>query len=141
MKTKKLILDGNTLTLEKIEFFLNENPEIQLSSDSIRNINSSRKLVEKWVDEGEVIYGVTTGFGEFSNVNISKKDLRTLQENLILSHAVGTGEILHPKFVKIMMLLRINALARGFSGIKLSTLQLLINMMKYNIIPVVWQRY
>jgi len=137
MKTKKIILDGRSLTLEKIEFFLNENPEIQISIDAIKRINKSRKLVEKWVEEGEVIYGVTTGFGEFSNVNISKKDLRTLQENLILSHAVGTGENLPPKIVKIMMLLRVNALARGFSGIKLSTLQLLIKMMKYNIIPVV----
>jgi len=137
MKTNKLILDGKSLTLEKIEYFLNANPEIQISKDSIKKINESRKLVEKWVDEGEVIYGFTTGFGEFSNVNISKKDLRTLQENLILSHAVGTGENLPPKIVKIMMLLRVNALARGFSGIKLSTLQLLINMMKYNIIPIV----
>ena len=137
MKKNKLIIDGKSLTLEKIEFFLNDNPDIEISKEAVKKINKSRVLVEKWVDEGEVVYGVTTGFGEFSNVNVSKKDLRTLQENLILSHAVGCGENLPPKIVKIMMLLRVNALARGYSGIKLSTLQLLIKMMKHNIVPVV----
>ncbi len=137
MKKNKLIIDGKSLTLNDIEFFLNENPDIVISKDSVPKINKSRALVEKWVNEGEVVYGITTGFGEFSNVNVSKKDLKTLQENLILSHAVGCGENLPPKIVKIMMLLRVNALARGYSGIKLSTLQLLIKMMKHNIIPVV----
>ncbi len=137
MKKNKLIIDGQSLSLEKIEFFLNENPDIEISKESVARINKSRALVEKWVNEGEVIYGVTTGFGEFSNVNISKKNLRTLQENLILSHAVGCGENLPPKIVKIMMLLRVNALARGYSGIKLSTLRFIIKMMKHNIIPVV----
>ena len=125
MKKNKLIIDGKSLTLEIIEFFLSENPDIEISKKSVVKIIKSRTLVEKWVEEGEVIYGVTTGFGEFSNVNISKKDLQTLQENLILSHAAGCGKNLPPKIVKIMMLLRLNALARGYSGIKLSTLQLL----------------
>ena len=137
MKKNKLIINGKSLTLEKIEHFLNENPDIVISKESVTKINMSRTLVEKWVNEGEVVYGITTGFGEFSNVNISKKDLRTLQENLIFSHAFGCGENLPPKIVKIMMLLRLNALARGYSGIKLSTLQLLLKMMNHNIIPVV----
>lgn len=137
MATKKLMVDGASLTFEQIDFFLKENPEIIISPGSIKQINRARALVEKWVDKGEVIYGVTTGFGEFSNVNISKKDLKQLQENLILSHAVGCGENLPPVMVKIIMLLRLNALVRGYSGIRLSTLQLLIKMMKHNIIPVV----
>ncbi len=137
MATKKLIINGSSLTFEKIDFFLKENPEIVISSDSVKAILKSRALVEKWVNEGEVVYGVTTGFGEFANVNISKKDLKKLQENLILSHAVGCGENLPPHIVKLMMLLRVNALAKGYSGIRLSTLQLLIKMMKHNIIPVI----
>ncbi len=137
MKKNKLIINGQSLTLEKIEYFLNDNPDIVISNESVDKIKKSRALVEKWVEEGKVIYGVTTGFGEFSNINISKQDLRTLQENLILSHAIGCGKNLPTKIVKLMMLLRVNALARGYSGIKLSTLQLIIKMMKHNIIPVV----
>lgn len=137
MANKKLLIDGSSLTLEKVEFFLKENPEIVLTPASVKKIKRSRKQVDDWVSKGEVIYGVTTGFGEFANVNISRKDLKHLQENLILSHAVGCGENLPPMIVKIMMLLRVNALAKGYSGIRLSTLQLLIGMMKHNIIPVV----
>jgi histidine ammonia-lyase len=137
MKNNKLIIDGNSLTLDKIESFLKENPAIEISKESVEKIKKSRRLVEKWVNSGERIYGVTTGFGEFSNVKISKSDLKKLQENLILSHAVGCGENLPPMIVKIMMLLRLNALARGYSGVRLETLQLLIDMTKHNIIPVV----
>jgi histidine ammonia-lyase len=137
MANKKLVVDGSSLTLEKIESFLNENPTIVISKEAEKKINASRKLVEDWVNAGEVIYGVTTGFGEFANVNISKENIRQLQENLILSHAVGCGDFLPPFIVKIMMLLRLNALARGYSGVRLSTLQLIIEIMKKNIIPVI----
>jgi len=132
-----LKVDGNSLSLEKIEFFLKENPEVIITPDAIKKINKARNLIEKWIKEDKVIYGVTTGFGEFANVKISKEDLEKLQENLILSHAVGTGDYLPPFIVKIMMLLRVNALAKGHSGIRLSTLNLLIAMMNNNIIPVV----
>ncbi len=137
MTNKKLVVDGTSLTLDKIENFISQNLQVEISSKAKIKIKKSRTLIEKWVENNEVIYGVTTGFGEFSNVNISKKDILRLQENLILSHAVGCGENLPPLIVKIMMLLRLNALARGYSGIKLETLQLLINMINNNIIPVV----
>ena len=137
MASKKLILNGNSLSINKIEFFLHDNPSIVISKESKKKINDSRALVEKWIENGEIIYGVTTGFGEFANVNISRDNLRKLQENLILSHAVGCGEYLPPKIVKIMMLLRLNALVKGYSGIRISTLELLISMINNNIIPVV----
>ena len=137
MEPKKLILNGNSLTIDKIEYFLNNNPTVIISKESIKKINSSRKLVEDWIKKGEKVYGVTTGFGEFANVNISRENIRQLQENLILSHAAGCGENLPPKIVKIMMLLRLNALVKGYSGIRLSTLELLTEMMNNNIIPVV----
>ena len=137
MAPKKLILDGNSLTVDEIEFFLHHNPIVIISKESVKKINSSRKLVEDWIEKGEKVYGVTTGFGEFSNVNISKENLRQLQENLIFSHAAGCGENLPPKIVKIMMLLRLNALVKGYSGIRLSTLELLAGMINNNIIPVI----
>lgn len=137
MASKKLIIDGKSLTLDKIEYFLQENPSVVLSSDAKKNVIKARKLIDKWVDEGKVIYGVTTGFGEFANVSIPKKDIEKLQENLIISHSTGVGDPLPPFIVKIMMLLRVNALASGHSGIRLETLELLIAMINNNIIPVI----
>jgi histidine ammonia-lyase len=137
MANKNIIIDGNSLTIDKIEYFLRDNPTLVISKESIKKINKSRALVEEWIEKGEVIYGVTTGFGEFANINISRENLRQLQENLILSHAVGCGENLLPKIVKVMMLLRLNALVKGFSGIRLSTLELLKEMINSNIIPVI----
>lgn len=133
----KLVIDGNSLTLEKIDQFLNNEIKVELSSEAKRKINKSRAQVDEWVKSGETIYGVTTGFGAFSSVRISAKDIAKLQENLIISHSVGVGENLPPFIVKLMMLLRVNALAIGHSGIRLKTVQLLIDMMNKNIIPVI----
>ena len=91
MAHKKLTIDGKSLSLEKIEYFLNESPKILLSAESKKKVLKARKLIDKWVDEGKIIYGVTTGFGEFANVSISKKDIEKLQENLIVSHSTGVG--------------------------------------------------
>ncbi|MDP3831350.1 MAG: aromatic amino acid lyase, partial [Ignavibacteriaceae bacterium] len=99
-----LKLNGNSLSVEDIYSFIHQNKKIQIDKEAAKNINKSRTLVDKWVNEEKVIYGVTTGFGEFSNVSISKKDIEQLQENLIVSHAVGCGEPLPPFIVKIMML-------------------------------------
>lgn len=133
----KLILDGKSLTLDKIEKFINENQQVTLSGEAKKRINRSRALIERWIKEGKVIYGVTTGFGEFANVKISEADTEKLQRNLIISHCAGVGENLPPLIVKIMMLLRVNALAHGHSGIRLSTLEHLIGMINNNIIPVI----
>lgn len=137
MQSKNLKIDGQSLTLEQIEFFINENPIVSLTEAAKKQVNKARALVDKWVATDKVIYGVTTGFGEFANVKISHEKLEKLQENLIVSHSTGVGENLPPLIIKIMMLLRVNALARGHSGIRLSTLELLIEMINKNIIPVI----
>jgi histidine ammonia-lyase len=137
MTQTKLIIDGKSLTLNKIDFFLRENPVVELSAQSKKKVLAARKLVDEWVEKGETIYGVTTGFGGFSSVRIPKEDIARLQENLIISHTAGVGENLPPFIVKLMMLLRANALASGFSGIRLETLQLLLDMINNNIIPVI----
>jgi histidine ammonia-lyase len=137
MAQNKIAIDGESLTLDKIESFIKSNPKLEITKEAKKRINKSRALVDKWVNNNEVIYGVTTGFGEFANVNISKQNILELQENLIFSHAAGTGDYLPPVIVKIMMLLRLNALSRGYSGIRLSTLDLMIKMIENNIIPVI----
>ncbi|NMB82491.1 MAG: histidine ammonia-lyase [Ignavibacteria bacterium] len=133
----KLIVDGKSLTLDKIELFLEKNPIVELSSEAKKRVIKSRQLIDEWVEKGKTIYGVTTGFGGFSSVSIPAKDIEKLQENLIVSHTAGVGENLPPFIVKLMMLLRVNALASGYSGIRIETLQLLIDMINHNIIPVI----
>jgi histidine ammonia-lyase len=130
-------IDGKSLTLEKINFFLRNNTRIELSGESKRRVKKARKLIDEWVEKGETIYGVTTGFGGFSSVTIPVKDIEKLQENLIISHTAGVGDNLPPFIVKLMMLLRVNALASGYSGIRLETLQFLVDMINNNIIPVI----
>lgn len=137
MNNEILILDGNSLTLEQIDDFIKNNRKVDLAPDAKEKVLTARKLVDKWVEDDEVIYGVTTGFGEFANVKISKADNARLQKNLIMSHSVGVGKPLPPFIIKIMMLLRVNALSRGHSGIRLSTLELLISMINNNIIPYI----
>ncbi|GBD89674.1 histidine ammonia-lyase [bacterium BMS3Abin04] len=137
MKRKILYINGKSLTLKKIDFFLKENPVVKLTAEAEKKVKRARALIDKWVETDEIIYGVTTGFGEFANVKISNKNLAQLQKNLIVSHSAGVGKQLPPFIVKIMMLLRINALARGHSGIRLLTLELLINFINNDIIPVI----
>lgn len=137
MKTQVLKIDGASLTIETIGKFIESNCKIELTKQSEKKISLSRKLVDDWVKREEAVYGVTTGFGEFSNIKISNEDIEILQENLILSHSVGAGKYLPPFIVKIMMLLRVNALAKGYSGIKIETLKLLIKMINNNVIPAV----
>jgi histidine ammonia-lyase len=132
-----LKIDGKSLTLELIDRFIRENQKVVLSDNAVKRIKIGRKLIDKWVHSGEAVYGVTTGFGEFSNIRISENDTKKLQRNLIVSHSAGVGENLSPLIVKIMMLLRANALASGNSGIRLSTLEHLISMINCNILPVI----
>ncbi len=130
-------LDGNSLTIPQISAIAVDFAEVHLKPSSKRAIYASRKLIDDWVQHGESIYGVTTGFGEFSNVRIAPHDLAQLQENLIVSHAAGAGDPLAPEIVRAMMVLRINALAKGFSGIRLSTVETLMEMLNRNILPVI----
>ena len=88
----KLYIDGASLTLNDfIAAVYDKDAELILTEDSKAAINRSREVIDNWVENGEVIYGVTTGFGEFSNVSIPRHQIEILQENLIISHAAGIG--------------------------------------------------
>ena len=130
-------LDGNHLTLENIKDVCINNAKVELSEDAEKMVTSSRKIVDDIVENNKVIYGITTGFGKFADVTISKEDSKTLQKNLILSHACGTGKPLPKDVVRCVMLLRANALSKGYSGIRLSTLNTLIEMLNKGVHPVI----
>jgi histidine ammonia-lyase len=100
-------------------------------------LRATRRLIEKWVEEERTIYGVTTGFGALSDVVISKKDTRRLQENILMSHAAGVGEPLADEIVRASMALRVKDLARGHSGIRLETVEHLIALLNWGICPLI----
>lgn len=132
-----LQLDGQSLTVHQVaQLAFDPTIQIALAPDAIAQMNASRQVIEGWVEKGRVIYGVTTGFGEFANVVISRENLERLQENLIRSHAVGAGSPIELPVMRAMMALRINALAKGFSGVRVSTVMTLVEMLNNNIIPV-----
>lgn len=135
MNTVKI--DGNHLTLKELVEISRNHTKIELTEDAIQRMEKSRKLVDDYVDEGRVVYGITTGFGLFADVVISKDQTKLLQKNLILADCCSVGNPYPIEIVRAAMLLRINALAKGFSGIRLSTVQLLIDMLNSGIHPVV----
>lgn len=133
-----LHLDGNSLTIhDLVQASTNYDARIALTDSARSAILRSREVVDAWVAEHRVVYGITTGFGEFANVVIEPHELEDLQENLILSHSVGTGDFLPDYIVRAMMILRVNALAKGHSGIRLSTVQTLIAMFNAGIVPAI----
>src|SRR5262249_52082396 len=97
-------------------------------------------LVEKVAAGDEPAYGINTGFGTLADVRIDKKDLRQLQRNLLRSHAAGVGPPLPLSEARALLLLRANVLAKGLSGIRLSTLALAIDMLNREVVPVVPER-
>ena len=136
-----ILLDGNSLTIDDVaRVARGEEKDIRISEEAKAQIARSRALVDEWVERGEIIYGVTTGFGEFANVNIPHDELRQLQQNLLRSHSAGVGEPLPPEVVRAMLLLRANALAKGCSGIRLIAIEQLLKFLAADILPVIPSR-
>ncbi len=131
-------LDGESLTITDVaRIAYDTSVAVELAEEAVPAMRGSRDLVEEWVKNEKTIYGVTTGFGEFANVVISRDDLERLQVNLIRSHAVGAGDPMSPPLVRAMMALRVNALAKGFSGIRIETVRTLLDMLNRDVVPVV----
>lgn len=136
-KEKIVIVDGETLTVEDVVNVSRFNAKVELKESQIEKIKESRRYVEEALEKGQAIYGINTGFGKFSTVSISEEELDLLQKNLIYSDACGVGDAFDTEIVRAMMVLRINALAKGFSGIRLETLECLIEMLNKGVHPIV----
>lgn len=130
-------LDGNSLTLEQVAAVARHGARAVLTEEAKESIRRSRAIVEKNIEEKRVVYGLNTGFGKFVNVAISDEDLDRLQLNLILSDAVGVGDPFKTDVTRAIMLLRVNALAKGYSGIRLSTVETLLDMINRGVHPVI----
>jgi histidine ammonia-lyase len=132
-----ILLDGNSLTLEQVVQAARAGEKVELSSAGEAQILHSRAIVDRILEEERPVYGVSTGFGDFSTVFIEKEKRAQLQRNLILSHATGVGEPFPADVVRAAMLLRANSLAKGYSGIRLETVQLLLAMLNHGVVPVI----
>lgn len=137
MARQKLVIDDKDLTFDEIDFFLNANPQIEISAKSIRKIEASRKIVEGVIKAGKIVYGVNTGFGKFADVRIKKEQTADLQRRLVLSHAAGVGEPMPESIVRLMMLLKVKSLSLGYSGVRLEVVRQLIDLLNKNITPFV----
>jgi histidine ammonia-lyase len=131
-----IILDGNPKRIEEI-VRVAEGEEVAISDGARARVEESRRTVEGLVAQGKRIYGITTGFGKFADVAISLDDLRTLQENLIVSHAVGTGSPFSDREVRAAIFLRANALAKGNSGVRLNLIESLVALLNRGVTPLV----
>ncbi|MBE6215037.1 MAG: histidine ammonia-lyase [Bacteroidales bacterium] len=129
------------LTIETAYALLAKGSTLSLGRDAEEAILKCRKYLDsKMEDIRRPIYGVTTGFGSLCNITIAAEDLSQLQHNLVMSHACGTGETVRPEIVKLMLLLKIQSLSYGYSGVQLITVQRLIDMFNNDILPVVYQQ-
>jgi histidine ammonia-lyase len=137
---KMIELNGKSLTLSIMKDILTKNLQVKASNESLAAVQKSRDAVDKIVAEKKVVYGINTGFGKFSDVSINKDDVRELQINLIRSHACGVGEPFPKAVSKVMLLLRANALLKGYSGIRPVVIERLLELFNKDIIPVVPQQ-
>ena len=132
-----VVLDGREASVKDVVLVARYGATAELAEEAAPRIEASRQIVERCVDESLTRYGITTGFGKFCDVVISKESNAVLQRNLIMSHAVGVGQPLAEEIVRAMMMLRVNALAVGNSGARLSTVLALLDMLNAGIVPVV----
>ncbi len=136
-KMKKIWINGSSLSLQDYMNVTRKGWVVELTEKAKESIQKSRQRVDGFLDSGKTIYGITTGFGKFSDVNISREETITLQRNLIITHAVGGGDPFDTEIVRGIILLRVNALAKGFSGIRLETVETLIEMLNQKVHPVI----
>lgn len=133
-------INGQNLTLEKFVQIARYNEKVKISEISKQNVLKARTFVEEVIEQEIPTYGINTGFGKLSDQSIGKCDVAKLQKNLLMSHACGVGEPFSDEIVRGMMLLRINALIKGYSGIRLLVLEKMVEFLNKNIIPVVFSK-
>jgi len=134
---RSIVLTGERFSLEDLEAVAARQARVSLSPSARRRIAASRRVVDRLAKKGAVSYGITTGFGRFSDVVIPKDKLADLQRNLVRSHAAGVGDPLPAEAVRAMIALRANTLAKGLSGIRAETVEALLALLAADVLPVI----
>lgn len=134
-------INTERLTIEKACEIIETGAKLVLSDECTALINKCREFLDDKIERtNEPLYGITTGFGSLCNISINAKDLSTLQSNLVKSHACGTGDRVAPEIIKMMLLLKIQSLSYGNSGVQLATVQRLVDFFNEDVLPVVYQQ-
>ncbi|HUJ29987.1 MAG TPA: histidine ammonia-lyase [Candidatus Acidoferrum sp.] len=133
----KIQIDGERLTLAQLDSVVFERAEVDLAAPARAKMNASRAVVERLIDSNTAVYGVNTGFGKMASVRISREQIRQLQVNLVRSHACGVGAPLSEPETRAMLVLRANAIAKGFSGVRPLVAETLCAMLNRRVHPVV----
>jgi len=133
----KLTIDNQLITLAELRDAWLKPVEVSLGDEARRRIAESKELIDDVVAGGEQVYGVNTGFGQLAEVRISDEELSQLQENLVRSHAVGVGANLDDEIVRLVMLIKVIALAEGFSGVRIELVEALCELINHNIYPCI----
>lgn len=134
-------ISSEILTLQQIYCLFRDKKELRLSEEATTNIQKSRTYLDQKQDlSKQAVYGINTGFGSLCNIKITDDQLAKLQENLVLSHACGTGKRIDNKLVKLMLLLKIQSLSYGHSGVSLAVVERLIDFYNFNVLPVVYEQ-
>ena len=136
----EIIIDGENLTFEHVlavAYGKPGEPSVALADSSKENVGRCAAAVDRLIERGEIAYGITTGFGAFKDKIISTDEVELLQRNIVLSHAVGVGNAFDTATVRAIMLIRANTLARGFSGIRVRTLELILECLNRGVHPVI----
>lgn len=136
----EIVIDGESLTFEQVlavAYGKPGEPLVVLSDAARANVNKAAAAVDTLLERGEIAYGITTGFGAFKDKIISRDEVELLQRNIVVSHAVGVGKPFDTPTVRAIMLIRANTLARGFSGIRLTTLERILDLLNLGIHPVI----
>ena len=138
--SKHHYISAELLDLPTVKAIVEEQKFLELSDEAILNIKKAKKYLDKKIaDNNQPIYGINTGFGSLYNVKIDSNNLTKLQENIVMSHACGTGNLVPKQIVKLMLLLKIQSLSYGYSGVQLKTVQRLVDFYNLNIIPVIYE--
>ena len=133
----KFILNPGELKLKDIRTLLDENTVLELDKTCHEKIHASEKIISNVIQQGKIVYGINTGFGALASTIIPSANLEDLQRRIVLSHAAGTGELFADNIVRLILALKINSLARGFSGVKMQTIDTLIRLFNEKIYPCI----
>lgn len=139
-RSQDVVLDGQSLRLADLEVMARAETRVRLADTVPPLVARSRAVVDDLVARGETVYGLNTGFGRLVSERIGSDEIQALQRNLVRSHSAGVGELLPDATVRVMMGLRVNALARGFSGVRLVVLERLLDYLQHDLLPEVPSR-
>lgn len=135
-----LVIKPGQLSLKALRQVSRKPVTVSLDSSAIAGIEASTQVVEQVIAENRTVYGINTGFGLLANTKIAPEDLETLQRSIVLSHAAGIGKFMADETVRLMMVLKINSLSRGYSGIRLEVINALMTLVNHQVYPCVPQK-